>query len=393
MRLLVVSNLYPPDVQGGYEILCEQVVRGLSARGHDVFVLTSGTEPAGGVDPDARVLRRLGLTAPFPEPVKASRGRSGRLHRANAAIAREAIREIRPDRIFIWSQLRLTLGCAEAAEASGLPVTYTFNDEHPAGFLPRRTDGTMRSWAGALADALFPRTRITSLRLAHTTCISATLKNALLEKGVEIPKSRVIHQGIPLERFPPHLERTRGARFRILYAGQLHEYKGVHTLLEAAALVAAAGAFPFEIAIAGEGSAAYKQRLEALAREAGAPVRFLGRVPHGEIPALYRAHDAFVFPSIWREPFGLTHLEAMASGTPVISTTEGGPGEFLVDRENALTFRAGDAPALAHAVCLMATDLPLATRLALAARHMVEIRFTLDRYVAELEAFLQEPPS
>lgn len=393
MRLLIVSNLYPPDIQGGYEILCEQVVRGLEARGHDVFVLTCGTEPVTVGDPNVRVRRSLGLLSPFPEPVRTGRWRAWQLHRANAAITREAIRAIQPEHIFIWSQLRLTLGCAEAAEASGVPVTYTFNDEHPAGFLPRKTDGTMRSWMGAATDALFPRTRITSLRLEHTTCISATLKKALLDKGVDIPSSRVIWQGIPLERFPPLLDRSRGARFRILYAGQLHEYKGVHTLLEAAALVSATGAFPFEIAIAGEGSAGYKQRLEELARNAGAPVRFLGRVPHGEIPALYRTHDVFVFPSIWREPFGLTHLEAMASGTPVVSTTEGGPGEFLVDRENALTFRAGDASALAHALCLMATDTALASRLALAARHMVEIRFTLDRYVAELEAFLQETRS
>ncbi|MCB9599058.1 MAG: glycosyltransferase [Sandaracinus sp.] len=41
------------------------------------------------------------------------------------------------------------------------------------------------------------------------------------------------------------------------------------------------------------------------------------------VPAIYRAHDAFVFPSIWREPFGLTPLEAMACGVPVIETVDG----------------------------------------------------------------------
>ena len=43
---------------------------------------------------------------------------------------------------------------------------------------------------------------------------------------------------------------------------------------------------------------------------------FVGK---SELSGIYREHDIFIFPSSWQEPFGLTHLEAMASGTPVIS--------------------------------------------------------------------------
>lgn len=389
MRLLVISNLYPPDVQGGYEILCAQVVEGLKALGHEIVVLTSRSEDSG---PDAQVLRRLELTGRFPEPVRSGRFASLSVHRRNAAITRKVIEDRRPDRIFIWSQLRLTLGCAEAAERSGRPVSYTFNDEHPAGFLPREANGTLRSKLGALMDRTFPRPTLSARRLEQTTCISATLKEALISKGVRIPRSRVIHQGIPIQRFPPVLDRTRGPVFRILYAGQLHDYKGVHTLLEAAAVLSDRSPLRFEVSIVGEGPAAYKARLTALARVAGAPVHFLGRVAHDEIPALYRAHDVFVFPSIWREPFGLTHLEAMASGTPVVSTTEGGPGEFLADEQNALTFPKGDAHRLADALARLSVDESLASRLARNARKMVEERFSLDRYVRDLDAFLTEAP-
>ena len=389
MRLLVISNLYPPEVQGGYEILCAQVVEGLRTLGHSVVVLTSQSE---GGDRDSSVLRRLQLTGRFPEPVRANRWNSLAIHRRNAATTRNVIEALRPDRVFIWSQLRLTLGCAEAAEQSGLPVSYTFNDEHPVGFLPRVANGTVRSKIGAVIDAAFPRPTSRARRFAHTTCISATLKEALVEKGLRIPGSRVIYQGIPIQRFPALLERMRGPELRILYAGQLHEYKGVHTLLEAAAMLSRRGSRRFEVSIAGEGPSAYKARLSELARLVGAPVRFLGRVSHADIPALYRAHDVFVFPSIWREPFGLTHLEAMASGTPVVSTTEGGPGEFLVDEQNALTFPKADPTLLADALARLADDEALGRRIARNARTMVENRFSLDRYVSDLEAFLGEAP-
>ena len=83
----------------------------------------------------------------------------------------------------------------------------------------------------------------------------------------------------------------------------------------------------------------------------------------------------------------------MASGTPVVSTTEGGPGEFLEDNHNALVFKAGDAEDLARALMRFATDDPLSRSLARNARLMVETRFTLDRYVKDLEQFLEEPAS
>ncbi|MBP9946415.1 MAG: glycosyltransferase family 4 protein [Vicinamibacteria bacterium] len=390
MKLLIVSNLFPPEVQGGYEILCAQVTDELRFRGHDVHVLTTV-----GADTPARtwVHRRLRLTAPFPEPVKRSRLRSLRVHRENAAITRELISAVRPDQIFIWSQLRLTLGCAEAAEGSGIPVAYTFNDDHPAGFLPRRANGTLRSALGAGLDRIFSSLTLSARRLNRTTCISATLKSVLLEKGLAISQSKVIYQGIPIERFPPALDRPLSPTLRILYAGQLHEYKGVHTLLEAAAMISRERTLAFELSVAGDGPSAYKARLKDLAALVGAPVRFLGRVPHQDLPALYRAHDIFVFPSIWREPFGLTHLEAMASGTPVVSTTEGGPGEFLEDNHNALTFPAGDAEALARALLRFANDNRLSRSLARNARQMVETRFTLGRYVTDLEVFLEESRS
>jgi spore coat protein SA len=154
-------------------------------------------------------------------------------------------------------------------------------------------------------------------------------------------------------------------------------------------LVEQRGAGCVSLTIAGDGPADYRARLRTLASECGAPVVYNGLVPHDEVPALHRAHDLFVFPSIWREPFGLTHLEAMASGLPVVSTTDGGHGEFLVNEENALTFAKEDPAHLAQCLARLLDDEPLAQRLAEAARRTVERDFTLTRYIDGLEAFLQ----
>jgi glycosyltransferase involved in cell wall biosynthesis len=390
VRILVVSNLYPPHVLGGYEILCAQVVDRLRARGHEVRVLTSAHgEPL----EEAGIERALVLETPFDRPARRSRRRRLEVPRTNAAVAREAIRRLDPDRVFVWSQLRLSIGAAAAAEASRRPVAYALNDEHLAGYAPVPPGLRPRRLAGWLLDRVVLRgLTLASLRLRHAACISAALKRNLVARGVPVETARVIHQGIPIESFPPRLDRgpSRGP-LRLLYAGQLHDYKGVHTLLEATALVAGRrGRDAVTVTIAGDGPSAYVERLRRLAARSGVPSDFLGRRPHLELPALYRGHDAFVFPSTWEEPFGLTHLEAMASGTPVISTTRGGPGEFLEHGDNALVFDAGDAGDLASRIEALVDQPDLRARLGLAGRETVERRFSLDRYVADLERFLEE---
>jgi spore coat protein SA len=171
----------------------------------------------------------------------------------------------------------------------------------------------------------------------------------------------------------------------------LHPYKGVHTLIEAAHIVSSWNEIPpLEVSVVGDGPEEYKRQLQDMAFQGRARVEFLGKVPHAKLARLYREHDIFVFPSTWQEPFGLTHLEAMASGTPVISTAGGGHGEFLRDRENALVFEKEKADQLAwHILCLI-RDRNLSRRLATRARVVVEREFSLERYAADLEAFLQE---
>ena len=395
MRILVLSNLYPPHVLGGYEILCAQVCGELLRRGHAVRVLTSGHgtggAPDGGDAEGDGVLRALQLYRPFGTPAGRDRRLRARAGRHNGRVVAGEVAAWAPDVVFVWSQLRLSLGGARAAERSGRPVAYTFNDDHPAGYLPAPFGLRPRGFVAFLLDATLFRSATTRpLAFRHTTCISRTLKEVLLEKGLPVPECRVIYQGIPVERFPvKEGPGALGRPARLLYAGQLHSYKGVHTFLEAASRLAARG-FPLALTVAGAGDAEYVRRLRGQADGAGCPVAFPGRVPHAEVPALYQSHDIFVFPSVWREPFGLTHLEAMASGTPVVSTADGGHGEFLQDGVNALVFRKEDPEHLAARLEELLTRPETALRLARQAREMVCRDFSLARYAGDLEAFLAE---
>ena len=103
---------------------------------------------------------------------------------------------------------------------------------------------------------------------------------------------------------------------------------------------------------------------------------------------IFRRHDAFLFPSEWKEPFAVAPLEAFAAGLPVVGTAMGGSEELFADGENRLVFPAGDAAALAEAVERLMREPGLAERLARAARALVERAFTVRGMVDRIEEAL-----
>ncbi len=395
MKVLIISNLFPPHVLGGYEILCGQICDELTYRGCDVRVLTSrhGMLPGQECDGLSGVFHYLQLYQPFDRYASLMRCRRVLTSRANYDITRTVLQRLSPDVIFIWSQLRLTLGAARAAQQSGVPVVYAFNDEHIAGYVPARFHLTPKGMLRYVADRwVYPQITLKGVHLDRSTCISQLLKDNLLAGGVPCQSSRVIYQGIAIRQFPPKADPGSIAQpARVLYAGQLHPYKGVHTLIEAVNRLTRDDATPrLRLTIVGSGPSEYVDRLKHLIGAGDGDIRIIGRLPHSDLPEVYRSHDIFVFPSIWAEPFGLTHLEAMASGTPVITTTTGGHAEFIVDGENALTFDPEDVTGLAGQIVRLIGQPELAAQLATTARQLVEDKFTLSRYAADLEALLQE---
>ncbi len=388
MKILIISNLYPPHILGGYEILCAQVVQYLKERGHVVHVLTSDHKSS---VCDSEVTRTLQVYQPFDKSATFMRMARAATAKHNGKQTAIQIQKHQPDVIFIWSLLRLTPAPAKISEKSGVPVVYTFNDENITSFLSHPFGLSPKKCAHWFLDKfIMPDITLDGLECSYSTCISKILKRNIIAKGLSIEASRIIYQGIPIERFPKKEGDVKvHDPIKILYAGQLHAYKGVHTILAALGILQTRAEIPaFTLTIVGKGPEDYTRRLHDEAAKIGSSVKFLGLVSHTEMPAIYREHDLFVFPSIWEEPFGLTHLEAMASGLPVVSTTNGGQGEFLRDEENSLVFPPEDESALSNQLSRLMTDHTLYAKLVENGRTTVEENFTFSRYVDDLEDLL-----
>jgi glycosyltransferase involved in cell wall biosynthesis len=132
----------------------------------------------------------------------------------------------------------------------------------------------------------------------------------------------------------------------ITFVGKLAHFKGVDVLLDAAAVYEQAFDSVTTLII---GDGELRDSLDAQAQRLGLKgVRFLGHQPQTEVARLLNVADLSIVPSRV-EPFGLVAVEALACGTPVVATNEGGLPDFIDDRVGALV-DVGDPAALANAI-------------------------------------------
>lgn len=231
-----------------------------------------------------------------------------------------------------------------------------------------------------VAERLRPAGRLARASFEAAGAISACsrdLHERALRLGAPPQRTRTVPYGVDVAAFSPspaggEVRAHLGAGpddFLVLAFGRLVEKKGFRYLVEAAARVPGV-----RLAIAGEGD--LRGEIEALAREAGAPLRLVGALPREAMAAALQAADVAVVPSVVDRAGnvdGLPNalLEALAAGRPVIASRVAGIPDVVTDGEDGLLVAPKDVAGLAGALTRLRDDDALRARLGAAARRTV----------------------
>lgn len=164
----------------------------------------------------------------------------------------------------------------------------------------------------------------------HIIAASESIKKSLIQY-LKAPEDRitVIYNGVVMERFGVK-KHVLSAPLEIIYVGRLIEEKGVQATIEGLALLPEDLAYRFRIV----GDGPFRKTLETLVKTKNLTdrIEFLGN--RRDVSELLASADVFIHLPFWEEGFGITIVEAMASGLICICSDRGGIGEIIENQKN-----------------------------------------------------------
>lgn len=383
VNILIISNLFPPYIVGGYEVACEQFVRGFA---HDRVTVLTSSYGVPGPRVDGDVIRVLPIVSDECLPgLHLPPGVRRFFAPEVMQLTARWIRKVRPDLCYLWNLRALSIGPLVAARVASVPVVYHFEDAwlpdvvfHPDPRIER-------------AKRLLASRFVSGVGRTGAIFVSRFLQCLYTSRGYEFPRNAVIPNGIQIdrsaaERYP----RVGGVACRFLFVGRIVPDKGVATLIDAMQHARSLTSSPLQLTVAGDGPSEYVARLREQARGHGLTVCWLGRIAQDNLPAVYAGHEVVVMPSTWDEPFGLVAIEAMAAGRAVLASDSGALPEIVKPQLNGLLVPRGDPRALGEAIASLADDPSLVRRLGEQAARDVRARFDLVSARASARKILEE---
>jgi glycogen(starch) synthase len=425
VKIVVFSNLWPPNFIGGYEIGASQIVRELKRRGHEILLLSAheyyierpglsrhaAHEAASRAEIVDTGLCFFGAVNQFVK-----KGRLRCLWKVRRTLRarrryRAAIRAFRPDAFLVFNPLGVLAPVLDdfvaCSKQTGAPVTAYVSDHWLAGWpsanpiwaplsrlrqspkLPVRLMGRVAAKFMSLIGLLPSGMPL----LDRYLYCSQYIRDLSRANSVAIAHHEVVHWGLPnIARVPPpaadHF--TSPEPLTLVFAGQVLEHKGLAVLIRALPFCRAR----HRVVVIGDDQTDYGADCRRTAQRLGVQgqITFAGKKNSGDMLDLLRlAGHVLVVPSSWDEPFSIVVLEGMGVGLPVIASNTGGTAEAITHGETGFLFRRGNSRELAAIIDQLDADRALCRRVGNKARSLVLQKFTMEKMVDQVLSNLVGP--
>jgi glycosyltransferase involved in cell wall biosynthesis len=409
VRILVINNVFPPVIEGGYEIACEGVVSRLR-RSHDVMVLTSDRDLprtlTGGAG-EASSWDQFGVrrVLPWRPGVRADALRAPSDALTAARATRQVLEDHDPELVYIWNGSALPQVSLRLAETRGCPVLFSVLEHwyariyrsdmflrylHPDGVY------TYRALPMRAMSRLWNQHPELRMSLAEPVPAAIAWNSAFMRRENPVPSTTVpvlqetLPVGSPRDVEFARLERRRDDPPFVLFAGRVTRIKGPHLLIEAVARLGRRDGLRPRVVLAGPVSTEERRELEQLAAELGVgdQVELPGQLDAAAVGDAMSRAAALVVPSMWQEPMPLVSVEGAMARVPLALARSGGMPEQFSDLTEALFFDIGDADGLGACLRSILTDeRAAAERAERAFERAQEYRF--EAYLDHTEGFIE----
>lgn len=379
-----ILYLYPFPLWGnGSGAFLRELTAELVKRGHQIAIVAPDNRKLPGIKHYVVNPPQFGVFVGHPELPNAKRysdmnGKElGEIYSAYLKTSIGAVADFEPEIIHVFHTaflpgiarvLKILYGIKFIITTHGSDLSYLEND---------------RRFIGLIDDA----NRV----VRYITAVSESTKRKYLEMfGANLShKTKVIMGGVNISKYKKNMEIRAEINKRyglegkkvVLFTGRLTENKGVRYLIKAAKSIKGT------ILIVGGGGE--KENLEKLIKAEGVKnvimIGYINPEKASIFHEFYERADVYVSPSVWEEPLGLTILEAMAAGTPVVATKKGGIVSVIKEGENGFFVRARNSRQIAETVNMLLDDDELRAKVSQNASRTIKEKFTWEKIASQFE--------
>ncbi len=379
-----ILYLYPFPLWGnGSGAFLRELTAELVKRGHEIAIVAPDNRKLPGIKHYVASPPQAGVFVSHPELPKAKRysdmnGKElGEIYNSYLKTSIGAVADFEPEIIHVFHTaflpgiarvLKILYGIKFIITTHGSDLSYLESD---------------RRFIGLIDDA----NRVAR----YITAVSESTKRRYLKMfGINLRhKTKVIMGGVDVSRYKKNMEARAQINKKyglegkkvVLFTGRLTENKGVRYLIKAAKSIKGT------VLIVGGGGE--KENLEKLIKSEGIKnvimIGYINREKASIFHEFYERADVYVSPSVWEEPLGLTILEAMAAGTPVVATKKGGIVSVIKEGENGFFVRARNSKQIAETVNMLLDNDELRAKISQNASRTIRENFTWDKIASQFE--------
>ena len=372
MRLLVITNIYPPQNLGGFGLCIQRLTEALQKKGYSTLVLTGDQRQLGEVEEEEQIERTLHLLGDYKEGIQHLEDGIERRRRKEANLIRveEAFKRYKPDACLAGNLDLL------GKEVLDKVLSYNIPTVQHIGFMGSPFSG---DW--------LPKEKPFKLAFA-----SGEVKRLLKGMGHKVDSHPIIYPPLQSDKAPTIETKKISKIFTIGFCGLIMQSKGLHVAIEAAAQLKAQR-IPFKFTIAGEVfSQEYKKALKAYCEKNGLSkdIKWNGFIKPENLSTFYEELDVLVFPSLYPESFGMVVAEAMTHAVVPITSGVGGAFEVITHKIDGLLVEPGNSKDLYEKLLWCARNRGHVKTIGTNARKYSILRFAPDKSAETLHNTFKE---
>jgi glycosyltransferase involved in cell wall biosynthesis len=367
-RLLIVSNLFPPHIVGGAEIVAARQCNDLANLGYDVAVFSGRFADENNV-PGSLSREVIGALLVYRVTLISLDVESNFYRPEFERRFKSVLGSFRPEVVHFHNVSGLGANLIPVAKSFGAKVVVTLHDHW--GFCFKNT--RLRNDSSVCENfeecsLCLPRIDVNDglsvpirlrrdyvgMCLNHADTIispSPYLAEAYNSSGMMLRRVQILSNGINLDELKGEVDKFSGPVTFSCFS-YLGKHKGIPILLDAAERLAAIPDLrgKWSLTIAGHGELATLVQPNVLRNRFGDAVKYIGRLSHSEVRKQLAKTQVVILPSIWPENEPVTMLEAIATGTAQLASYIGGNVSLVDDEKSGLFFSPGDTVGLLTAM-------------------------------------------